>query len=293
METIRIRRKFKSAMTAIRQREESEARLSKLERDLEATDLQASIRKDADARRNDQAGRKNRTRRLLRLGQRIAQTGLLKLDPDVLRGALLGAARFKSDPYWRARWIADGDAFLDSNAGIESSGRAEDILDEKAEHVVARRKAHNRRLIEAGGIVEQAGHDETTPPALLLGILLAIQSKLFDKARIAAWKDAGAKAGFKKSEIEVRFPKPTDHTTSTALRDLGLRFDDERVAWHGIADLEAARSIAQRAGGWAAAGNPSVNAGKKSRSRRNKSVRRTDIRNRSTMSGGVTSDGED
>ena len=287
MEAIRVKRKFKSAMAAIRQHSESEARLSKLERDLEATDLQASIRKDADARRNDQAKRKSRTRRLLRLGQRIAQTGLLKLDPDVLRGALLGAARFKSDPYWRARWIADGDAFLDSNAGIESSGRAEDILDEKAEHVVARRKAHNRRLIEAGGIVEQAGFDGATPPTLLLGILLAIRSKVSDEKRIAAWKGAGAKAVVAKSPVEVRFPKSIDRATSAALEQLSLGFDRDRRVWHGTANLEAARRIAARAGGRVdVLGKASGKAGRAPGNRRNKSAGRTHIGNTGNGVGG-------
>jgi hypothetical protein len=279
METIRIKRKFKSARAAIREFSESEARLSKLEREFEVTDLQASIREEADARRNADVERKMRTKRLLGLGERVAQIGLLRLGPDVLRGALLGAARFETGPYWRAKWMADGKAFLDSNAGIESSGRTEDMLGENAEGVVARRKAYNRRLIEAGGIVEQAGFDENTPPPLLIGILLAIRSKISDEKRIAAWRDTGAKAGVKKSPVEVRFPESIDRATSAALKKLGLSFDGERRVWHGSADFAAARRIASRAGGLAGAvKDTSAKAGKRLGNRRNKSAGRTHIR---------------
>lgn len=257
METLRIKRRLTSAKAAIRRRKEAEARLSKLEREFEVAEPIARIREDGDTRRKDHAEHLKRTKRLLLRGQLVAKSGVLKLDRDVLRGALLGAADYKSDPYWRMKWIAEGNALMDSNSEIDSSGRAEDILDEIAADPVTRRRAYNHRLIEAGGIIEETGYGDATPPALLLGILLAIRSKVSDERRIAAWKAVGAKGAVKKSQIEVRFPKPTDRATSAALTRLGLRFDDERVVWHGTANLMEARRIATSAGGRAEAAESS------------------------------------
>jgi hypothetical protein len=236
---------------------------------------------NADRKKNHDAARSRRTGRLWRLGLLVEHVGLL--DFDALLGALRSAAAFDRDTAWQEKWRDEGRRVRASNrpqrevTSENPSGYGPDIA-----AAAKQRKAHDRRRIAAGGLVEKAGL-AGWDREVLLGLLASIARHRDRPERVQRWKDAAAETVADPADervsrskgrrgrtglVEVQFPKPIPKATASELRALGIKFDRWMLVWRGFADAPMARKYAKTAGGRVvvsprSGGNPRKNQGRK------------------------------
>lgn len=118
------------------------------------------------------------------------------------------------------------------------------------------RKLRNRRLFEAGGLVEKAKLTNL-PSNALYGALLSLKDAADDPAQVERWAVLGGRAFDREAKqreagqeaIVVIFPQLVPKPVAAALRAAGFRFNRILQHWEGLAPYDVAERIAKEQGG--------------------------------------------
>lgn len=124
------------------------------------------------------------------------------------------------------------------------------LEEEKQKLAEKQRKARTRALIEHGGLVAKAGLD-AWPKERMLGAMLAAASTT-DAAKLRAWEQRGAAVlnGAKaRVPATAKFDAEIDRTASTALKDIGFKYNPLRKEWEGRVVAADAADLVQKLGG--------------------------------------------
>jgi len=138
---------------------------------------------------------------------------------------------------------------------------------ENVKLVAEERKVRNRRLFEAGGLVEKAKLTGLASNALY-GALLSLKDAADDPEQVERWAILGGRAfdrEVKQREagqeaIVVTFPKLVPKPVTAALRAASFRFNRILQHWEGLAPYDVADRIAKENGGIARRIAPSEHA---------------------------------
>lgn len=130
------------------------------------------------------------------------------------------------------------------------------IAETEAKLKIEARKARDRKLYAAGGLVEKALLLDLEPNALY-GALLSLRDGAADKDQVANWAALGGRSFARearlrdegKEPIVLTFPAPLPKTATTALRAAGFRFSSVLQHWEGLAKPEDAEALAAEHGG--------------------------------------------
>jgi hypothetical protein len=128
------------------------------------------------------------------------------------------------------------------------------LADAEARLKIAEKKARNRRLMEAGALVEKAGLEGLTPAALY-GALLSLQNGVESTKQRDIWTTAGQRAFAQDAKVNnlepivIIFPEQPDKVAITNLRSIGFRFNRVLRHWEGMAEVNEAEDIAAEYGG--------------------------------------------
>jgi hypothetical protein len=130
------------------------------------------------------------------------------------------------------------------------------LADAEAKLKIAEKKAYNRRLAEAGGLVAKAGLDRLSAETLF-GALLSLNENAQDPKTVQQWTNAGSRALARESDaavkdldpIIVNLPGKANKDTEGALRKAGFRFNRILGHWEGLARLADASKLANEHGG--------------------------------------------
>ncbi len=142
------------------------------------------------------------------------------------------------------------------------------LAEEDSKIALEQRKLRNRRLFEAGGLVEKAKLTEL-PSNALYGALLSLRDAADDPAQVERWAVLGGRAFDREAKqreagqeaIIVTFPKLVLKPIAAALRAAGFRFNRILQHWEGLAPYDIAEHIAKENGGTARRISPGANAG--------------------------------
>jgi len=118
------------------------------------------------------------------------------------------------------------------------------------------RKVRNRRLFEAGGLVEKAKLSGL-PSNALYGALLSLKDMVDDPEQVERWATLGGRAFDRETKLReagqeaivVTFPQLVPKPVAAALRAAGFRFNRILQHWEGLAPYDAAERIAKENGG--------------------------------------------
>lgn len=130
------------------------------------------------------------------------------------------------------------------------------LADAEAKLKLAEKKAHNRRLAEAGALVAKAGLDKLSSQALF-GALLSLHDHARDSRLVEQWTTAGTRALAREANetakgtepIILTLPSKASKETEGELRSAGFRFNRILRHWEGLACLDDARKLAAVHGG--------------------------------------------
>ena len=128
------------------------------------------------------------------------------------------------------------------------------LADVEAKLKLAEKKARNRRLIEAGMLVEKAGLDALATDALY-GALLSLRSGVESSKQREQWASAGTRAladdvdADNCEPIVLTFRDQLDKETAASLRSTGFRFNKVLRHWEGMATYADAEELAATYGG--------------------------------------------
>jgi len=114
------------------------------------------------------------------------------------------------------------------------------------------RKVRNRRLFEAGGLVEKAKLSGL-PSNALYGALLSLKDMVDDPEQVERWAILGGRAFDREAKLReagvVIFPQLVPKPVAAALRAAGFRFNRILQHWEGLAPYDVAERIAKENGG--------------------------------------------
>jgi len=127
---------------------------------------------------------------------------------------------------------------------------------EDSKIALEQRKLRNRRLFEAGGLVEKAKLTEL-PSNALYGALLSLRDAADDPEQVERWAILGGRAFDREAKqrdagreaVIVTFPKLVPKPVAAALRAAGFRFNRILQHWEGLAPYDTAQRIAKENGG--------------------------------------------
>ncbi|MDY0885300.1 conjugal transfer protein TraD [Dongia soli] len=200
--------------------EKNGQRMDSLQREI----MQRSLRTSRDRAKASSLAVRLRTRKLLRLGILLEQSGLSDFQCRVLEGALISAWECQDDLKKTKQWRIRGAKILEE---MGTSGASTGPAD----------KARNRRWIAAGAVFERAGMMDWDV-AVLASILEVIGQNRDNVAARKRWISV--------LPIEVRldgtaplclmFPKPIGDDLSRELQLLGISFDRKNKIWSGTVD---------------------------------------------------------
>lgn len=130
------------------------------------------------------------------------------------------------------------------------------------------RKVRNRRLFEAGGLVEKAKLSGL-PSNALYGALLSLKEAADDPEQVEHWATLGGRVFDREAKLReagqeaivVTFPQLVPKPVATALRAAGFRFNRILQHWEGLAPYDAAERIAKENGGAARRIAPAASGG--------------------------------
>lgn len=125
------------------------------------------------------------------------------------------------------------------------------LAEEAAKLKDAERRAHTRRLTEAGSLIEKAGLLDLDSNALY-GALLSLRDGAGDKCQIDKWSSLGGHAFASEARLRddgrevivLTFPAALDRDVTTALRAAGFRFNKVLQHWEGLARPDEAETLA-------------------------------------------------
>jgi len=139
---------------------------------------------------------------------------------------------------------------------------------ENVKLIAEERKVRNRRLFEAGGLVEKAKLSDL-PSNALYGALLSLKDAADNPEQVERWATLGGRAFDREAKqreagqeaIIVTFPKLVLKPIAAALRAAGFRFNRILQHWEGLAPYYVAERIAKENGGTARRNSPGANTG--------------------------------
>jgi hypothetical protein len=142
------------------------------------------------------------------------------------------------------------------------------LAEEEAKLRDAERKARNRRLFEAGSLVEKAGLLSLESNALY-GALLSLKEGASGKEQVEQWAAIGGRSFARearlrdegKEPIILTFPAPLSKDVTAALRAAGFRFSTVLKHWEGMARPDDAEALAKSHGGTVRRINPPADTG--------------------------------
>jgi hypothetical protein len=134
-----------------------------------------------------------------------------------------------------------------------------------AKFAAEERKLRNRRLFEAGGLVEKAKLSGL-PSNALYGALLSLKDAAEDPEQVERWATLGGRAFDREAKqreagqeaIVITFPQLVPKPVAAALRAAGFRFNRILRHWEGLASHDIAERIAKENGGAAQRVAPST-----------------------------------
>jgi len=132
------------------------------------------------------------------------------------------------------------------------------LAEADAKLAVQERKQRDRKLYQAGGLVEKVGLLGLDANALY-GALLSLKEAVGDADRVEQWATEGGRAFGReakqretaKQAVVVTFPKSLPKPVADALRTAGFRFNQVLQHWEGLGSYDAAEAIARENGGTA------------------------------------------
>lgn len=120
------------------------------------------------------------------------------------------------------------------------------------------RKQRNRRLYQAGGLVEKVGLLGLDANALY-GALLSLKEPAGDAGQVERWAAEGGRAFGReakrreagKEAVVITFSRPLPKPAADALRAAGFRFNRVLQHWEGLGSYDAADAVARENSGTA------------------------------------------
>lgn len=120
----------------------------------------------------------------------------------------------------------------------------------------SKRKARNRKLFEAGGLVDKAGLLDLEANALY-GALLSLKEGASGKEQLAQWAALGGRAFSRearlrddgKEPVVLTYPNPLPKDATKVLRAAGFRYSIVLQHWEGMAKPDDAEAFATTHGG--------------------------------------------
>jgi hypothetical protein len=130
------------------------------------------------------------------------------------------------------------------------------LAEQEARLKDAERKVRTRRLIQAGGLVDNAGLLDLESNALY-GALLSLRDGRGDSEQVARWAALGGRAFAREARLEdegkeaiiLAFPAALSRDVTSALRATGFRFNKLLQHWEGRARFADAEALAKNHGG--------------------------------------------
>lgn len=115
----------------------------------------------------------------------------------------------------------------------------------------SKRKARNRKLFEAGGLVDKAGLLDLESNALY-GALLSLKEGAGGKEQVTQWAALGGRAFSRearlrdegKEPVVLTYPDPLPKDATKALRAAGFRYSTVLQHWEGMAKPDDAEALA-------------------------------------------------
>jgi hypothetical protein len=137
------------------------------------------------------------------------------------------------------------------------------IAQQEAKLKLDARKARDRRLYAAGGLVEKAGLLDLDNNALY-GALLSLKDAATGKDLVEQWAAVGGRSFARearlrdegKEPITLTFPAPLSKDVTASLRAAGFRFSIVLKHWEGMARPGDAEALAKPHGGTVRRVNP-------------------------------------
>ena len=120
----------------------------------------------------------------------------------------------------------------------------------------SKRKARNRKLFEAGGLVDKAGLLDLESNALY-GALLSLKEGAGAKEQLAQWAALGGRAFSREARLRdegrepvvLTYPSPLPKDATKALRAASFRYSIVLQHWEGMAKPDDAQALATAHGG--------------------------------------------
>lgn len=144
------------------------------------------------------------------------------------------------------------------------------LAEEEVKIRIEERKARDRKLYTAGGLVEKAGLLDLESNALY-GALLSLKEGASGKQQIEQWAALGGRSFARearlrdegKEPIVLTFPAPLSKDITATLRGAGFRFSKVLQHWEGLAKPDDAEALTKPHGGTVRRINPPAEAGPK------------------------------
>jgi hypothetical protein len=141
------------------------------------------------------------------------------------------------------------------------------IAQQEAKLKLDARKARDRRLYAAGGLIEKAGLLDLDNNALY-GALLSLKDAATGKDHVEQWAAVGGRSFARearlrdegKEPITLTFPAPLSKDVTASLRAAGFRFSTVLKHWEGMARPDDAETLARPHGGAVRRINPTADA---------------------------------